>query len=240
MEEVSVNWCEKLGTVVANEEVFEGTYIETGDPVERRKMKQWMLKITAYAERLIQDLDQLDWPESIKEMQRNWIGKSEGALVHFPLENSDQEFVAFTTRIDTLFGVTFCVTAADGKGVQDLATPEYRDAVIAYSENAKRKSTSTKNNKELEKTGVFTGRYLLHPISGKKIPLWVADYVEADYGTGFVMGVPAHDERDFQFAKKYNLPIVPVIVSETGENEEFFSDDGVLINSDIYSGQKSP
>ena len=228
LAEVPVNWCPAQGTVLANEEVKDGKYVETGDPVERRMMKQWMLKITAYAERLLEDLDGLDWPAGILEMQRNWIGRSEGAEVRFGSDAGD--LVVYTTRPDTLFGATFCVIAPEHPYVERLAT---NPAVAAYVTAAKNRSDMDRTlAADKEKTGVFTGSYATNPANGQRVPIWVADYVLATYGTGAIMAVPGHDERDFAFAKKFDLPIVRVV--EGGDLP--FAGEGVAVNSGLLDG----
>jgi leucyl-tRNA synthetase len=208
--EMFVNYCPALGTVLANEEVDSGKSKEGGFPVERRPLKQWVLKITAYAERLIKDLDLVDWPDSIKRLQTNWIGKSEGALIHFALEKGSEKIQVFTTCPDTLFGVTYVVLAPEHPLVKSITTPEYEKQVREYQEVAKSESDLDRTELNKDKSGVFTGAYALNPATGNKIPIWIADYVLMGYGTGCVMGVPAHDERDFEFAKKYGLKIVAV------------------------------
>ena len=198
--EVPVNWVEELGTAIANEEVLpDGTSERGGYPVVRKPMRQWMLKITAYAERLLNDLDDLDWPESIKDMQRNWIGKSTGANVTFKVKGTDKEFTVFTTRPDTLFGATFTVLAPEHDLVDAITTPEQAEAVADYKHQASLKSDLARTDLAKEKTGVWTGAYAINPVNGKEIPIWIADYVLASYGTGAVMAVPAHDERDWEF-----------------------------------------
>jgi len=239
--EVPVNWCPALGTVLANEEVSpEGTYKETGDPVEKRMMKQWMLRITAYAQRLLDDLDDLDWPESVKKMQREWIGRSEGAEVIFKVQGRDESFTVFTTRPDTLFGATYCVLAPEHPLVEEIVADEQREAVARYVEAASRKKERDRIADVKEKTGVFTGAHAINPVTGKPIPIWVADYVLASYGTGAIMAVPAHDERDFAFARTFGLPIVPVVKPPdskgTGELKEAFTGEGIAINSGPYDG----
>lgn len=200
-----MNWCEGLGTVLANEEIInvDGRMVsERGEyPVEKRPMKQWVLKITNYAERLLQDLEEIDWPESIKEMQRNWIGKSNGALVDFKVKDTDYKFTVFTTRCDTLFGATYCVLAPEHKLVNLITTKDQLSSVKEYVEFAKAKTDLDRTELNKEKTGCFTGAYAINPVNGKEIPIWIADYVLASYGTGAIMAVPAHDERDFAFAK---------------------------------------
>ena len=235
IDEVPVNWCPALGTVLANEEVIDGKSERGGHPVERRPMKQWMLKITAYADRLLDDLEELDWPESIKEMQRNWIGRSEGAEVVFNVKGTDKSFRVFTTRPDTLFGATYCVLAPEHDLVDEITTAEQREQVDAYIEKVKTKSDLERTDLAKEKTGVFTGAYAINPINGKEVPIWIADYVLASYGTGAIMAVPAHDERDYEFAKVFNLPIIPVLEGGNIE-EEAFTGDGPHINSDFLNG----
>ncbi len=239
--EVPVNWCPALGTVLSNEEVQDGKYIETGDPVERRSMRQWMLKITAYAERLLADLDALDWPESLKEMQRNWIGRSEGALITFPVQGSDQTFTVFTTRPDTLFGATYCVLAPEHTLVDLVTTAEQRDMVEDYVKTAKQKSERQRIADVREKSGVFTGAYAINPANGQPIPIWVADYVLASYGTGAIMAVPAHDERDHEFARQFGLPIVEVVrapdaTAQPPITDAAYTGDGRLVNSSFLNG----
>ncbi|WP_336635322.1 leucine--tRNA ligase [Lysinibacillus fusiformis] len=235
VDEVAVNWCPALGTVLANEEVIDGKSERGGHPVERRPMKQWMLKITAYADRLIDDLEEVDWPESIKDMQRNWIGRSEGAEVTFGIDGTDENFTVFTTRPDTLFGATYCVLAPEHKLVEQITTADQRQAVETYLEKVKMKSDLERTDLAKEKTGVFTGAYAVNPINGKKVPIWIADYVLVSYGTGAIMAVPAHDERDYEFASAFHLDIVPVL--EGGDiSKEAFTGDGQHINSDFLNG----
>lgn len=235
VDEIPVNWCPALGTVLANEEVIDGKSERGGHPVERRPMKQWMLKITAYADRLLDDLEELDWPESLKDMQRNWIGRSEGAQVKFTIDGKDASFEVFTTRPDTLFGATYCVLAPEHKLVAAITTPEQKAAVEAYLEKVKLKSDLERTDLAKEKTGVFTGAYAINPINGEKMPIWIADYVLATYGTGAIMAVPAHDERDYEFAKEFGLDIKPVL--EGGDIEkEAFTGDGAHINSGFLNG----
>ncbi|WP_374965579.1 leucine--tRNA ligase [Lysinibacillus sp. RS5] len=235
VDEVAVNWCPALGTVLANEEVIDGKSERGSHPVERRPMKQWMLKITAYADRLIDDLEEVDWPESIKDMQRNWIGRSEGAEVIFSIDGTDENFTVFTTRPDTLFGATYCVLAPEHKLVEQITTAEQRQAVEAYLEKVKMKSDLERTDLAKEKTGVFTGAYAVNPINGKKMPIWIADYVLATYGTGAIMAVPAHDERDYEFATEFGLEITAVL--EGGDiSKEAFTGDGKHINSDFLDG----
>ncbi|MDM5334816.1 leucine--tRNA ligase [Ureibacillus composti] len=235
VDEIAVNWCPALGTVLANEEVIDGKSERGGHPVERRPMRQWVLRITKYADRLLDDLEEVDWPESIKDMQRNWIGRSEGAQVKFTVAGSDNAFEVFTTRPDTLFGATYCVLAPEHKLVDAITTAEQREAVEAYLDKVKMKSDLERTDLAKEKTGVFTGAYAVNPINGKEIPIWIADYVLASYGTGAIMAVPAHDERDYEFAKEFGLEIIPVLEGGDIENEAF-TGDGPHINSDFLNG----
>ncbi|RWZ54843.1 leucine--tRNA ligase [Halobacillus fulvus] len=235
IDEVAVNWCPALGTVLANEEVIDGKSERGGHPVERRPMKQWMLKITAYADRLLEDLEDLDWPESIKDMQRNWIGKSEGAEVIFTIENREASFDVFTTRPDTLFGATYAVLAPEHPLVQEVVTENHKAEVQAYIEQSQNKSDLERTDLAKDKSGVFTGAYAVNPINGEKLPIWVADYVLMSYGSGAIMAVPAHDERDYEFAQKFDLPIIPVV--EGGDTlKEAYTGDGKHINSDFLNG----
>ena len=235
VDEVPVNWCPALGTVLSNEEVIDGKSERGGHPVERRPMRQWVLKITDYAEKLLADLDILDWPESLKAMQRNWIGKSVGAEIDFKIEGTDKEFTVFTTRADTVFGVSYCVLAPEHKLVEEIVTEDQRAAVEEYLDIVKRKSDLERTDLNKDKTGVFTGAYAINPVNGEKVELWIADYVLASYGTGAVMAVPAHDERDYEFATKFNLPIKAVI-EDNGEVVVPFYGDGKHINSDFING----
>ena len=235
VDEVPVNWCPALGTVLSNEEVIDGKSERGGHPVERRPMRQWVLKITEYAEQLIDDLDILDWPESLKAMQRNWIGKSVGAEIDFKIEGTDKAFTVFTTRADTVFGVSYCVLAPEHKLVEEIVTEGQRAAVEEYLDIVKRKSDLERTDLNKDKTGVFTGAYAINPVNGEKVELWIADYVLASYGTGAVMAVPAHDERDYEFATKFNLPIKAVI-EDNGEVVVPFYGDGKHINSDFING----
>ena len=230
-----VNWCPKLGTVLANEEVKDGKYVETGDEVIRKPIRQWKLKITAYAERLLNDIDKLDWPEGIKTMQREWIGKSTGADITFKVADKNAEFTVYTTRPDTLFGATYCVLAPEHALVKEITTLEQKEIVDAYVAQAAAKSAQDRMADVKEKTGAFTGAYAINPLNGKKIPIYIADYVLGDYGYGAIMAVPAHDQRDYDFAKKFDLPIIQVI--EGGDiSKEAWEGDGVLINSDFLNG----
>ena len=235
VDEVPVNWCPALGTVLSNEEVIDGKSERGGHPVERRPMRQWVLKITDYAEKLLADLDILDWPESLKAMQRNWIGKSVGAEIDFKIEGTDKAFTVFTTRADTVFGVSYCVLAPEHKLVEEIVTERQRAAVEEYLDIVKRKSDLERTDLNKDKTGVFTGAYAINPVNGEKVELWIADYVLASYGTGAVMAVPAHDERDYEFATKFNLPIKAVI-EDNGEVVVPFYGDGKHINSDFING----
>lgn len=235
VDEVAVNWCEALGTVLANEEVIDGLSERGNHPVVRRPMRQWVLRITKYADRLIDDLEEVDWPESIKEMQRNWIGRSEGAQVRFAVDGTDASFEVFTTRPDTLFGATYCVLAPEHKLVADITTPEQKAAVEAYLEKVALKSDLERTDLAKEKTGVFTGAYAINPINGEKMPIWIADYVLSTYGTGAIMAVPAHDERDYEFAKEFGIEIKAVLEGGDIENEAF-TGDGVHINSGFLDG----
>ena len=236
IEDVPVNWCPALGTVLANEEVKDGVYIETGDPVERRLMKQWMLKITAYAQRLIDDLADLDWPDSLKEMQRNWIGRSEGAEIDFAIDGHDAKLRVFTTRPDTIFGATYMVVAPEHKVVDAITTDAQRDAVQAYRDVAKNKSDMERTELSKEKTGVFTGAYAINPATGQPIPIWIADYVLASYGTGAIMAVPGQDERDWEFAEVYDLPIVRTVQPPDDFEGKAFTGEGAAINSGFLDG----
>lgn len=235
MDEVEVNWCPALGTVLANEEVIDGKSERGGHPVVKKPMKQWVLKITKYADRLLEDLEELDWPESIKEMQRNWIGRSEGAEVTFAVDGHEESFEVFTTRPDTLFGATYAVLAPEHPLIKKIVTEEQREAVERYIKDVKNKSDIERTDLNKEKTGVFTGAYAINPVNQKKIPIWIADYVLMSYGTGAIMAVPAHDERDYEFARKYNLPIVEVV--KGGDiSKEAYVGDGEHVNSDFLNG----
>ncbi len=238
--EVPVNWCPALGTVLANEEVIDGKSERGGHPVIRKPMRQWMLKITAYAERLLADLDLVNWPESIKEMQRNWIGKSEGAEVHFQVTGHRSPVTVFTTRPDTLFGATYMVLSPEHALVDAITTPDRRAAVKAYQEAAARKSDLERTELQKTKTGVFTGAHAINPVNGERIPIWIADYVLAGYGTGAIMAVPAHDERDHEFATTFNLPIRVVVQPTDGSDPIGFTGDGVAVNSPLIDGLSTP
>ena len=233
--EVAVNWVPELGTVISNEEVIDGKSERGGYDVVRRPMRQWMLKITAYADRLLEDLELVDWPESIKDMQRNWIGRSEGANVTFKVAGTEESFTVFTTRPDTLFGATYTVLAPELELVKKITTPEQTAAVEAYIEETSKKSDLNRTDLAKEKTGVFTGAYAINPVNGQEIPIWIGDYVLASYGTGAIMAVPAHDERDYEFAKTFGIDILPVIAS--GDiTTEAYTGDGPHINSDFLNG----
>ncbi|QUW22757.1 leucine--tRNA ligase [Sporosarcina sp. Marseille-Q4063] len=235
VDEVDVNWCPALGTVLANEEIIDGLSERGGHPVERRPMRQWVLRITNYADRLLEDLDDLDWPESLKDMQRNWIGRSEGAQLRFDIEGTDLSFEAFTTRPDTIFGATYAVLAPEHKLVKQITTDEQQEAVANYLNEVKLKSDLERTDLADEKTGVFTGAYAINPASGEKMPIWIADYVLASYGTGAIMAVPAHDERDYEFAEKFDLPIVEVVAGGDISKEAYIGD-GKHVNSRFLDG----
>ena len=233
--DMPVNWCEELGTVLSNDEVIDGKSERGGYPVVRKNMKQWVLDIPKYAEKLLDGLDSVDFPESTKEIERNWIGKSTGALVNFKVADSEYDFTVFTTRCDTLFGATYCVLAPEHEIVNKITTKEYQDAVSKYQEECSKKSELERTELNKEKTGVFTGSYAINPVNNKKIPIWISDYVLSSYGTGAIMAVPAHDERDYAFAKKFNLEIIPVLAG--GDvSKEAYTGDGVHINSEFLDG----
>ena len=225
-----VNWCPALGTVLANDEVSEGVSVRGGHPVEQRLMRQWCLRVSAYAQRLLEGLDNINWTESLKETQRNWIGRSEGAEMQFKVGNSDVEFTIFTTRADTVFGVTFMVLAPESEYVSKVVTAEQREAVDAYLDSIKSR-TERERMMDRSVTGVFTGSYAINPLNGKNIPIWISDYVLAGYGTGAIMAVPAHDSRDYAFAKHFNLPIIPLIEGCDVSEESFDAKEGIMINS---------
>lgn len=229
-----VNWCPQLGTVLANDEVSEGFSIRGGYPVEQKKMRQWCLRVSAYAQRLLDGLDTIDWTDSLKETQRNWIGRSEGAIIHFNTQNG-VSFDVFTTRPDTIFGVTYMVLAPESELVEQLVTDEYREAVDAYLEKTKKR---TERERITDKTvsGVFSGSYAIHPFTNELLPIWISDYVLAGYGTGAIMAVPAHDSRDYAFAKHFNLPIIPLIEGCDVSEESFDAKEGIMINSDFLNG----
>ncbi len=231
-----INWCPSCKTGLANEEVKEGKCERCGTHVERKNIRQWMLKITAYAEKLLEDLDTVDWPESVKMMQRNWIGKSEGAAVFFSLENCDEKLEVYTTRCDTLFGATYMVIAPEHPLVEKLTTPEQKEAVEAYIKEAAHKSDLDRTDLAKDKTGVFSGSYAINPVNNERIPIWIADYVLISYGTGAIMAVPAHDTRDWEFAKKFDLPIIEVLKSEVDVQEQAWTEDGIHVNSSFLDG----
>ncbi len=243
LADTMVNWCPALGTVLANDEVSEGFSVRGGHPVERKSMKQWLLRITAYADRLLEGLDRIEWPESIKEIQRNWIGRSEGCSAQFAIKNFDQKLEIFTTRADTMFGVTFMVLAPEHPFVAEITTPDCRAKVDAYLHWAKNRSERERMSEVKKVTGAFTGAYAINPLNGQEIPVWVADYVLMGYGTGAIMAVPGHDSRDFAFARHFNLPIIQV-VSRKGETpvdpseweDSYDSKEGVMINSGFITG----
>ncbi|MBB5183224.1 leucine--tRNA ligase [Catenisphaera adipataccumulans] len=235
VDEIPVNWCPALKAVLANEEVIDGKSERGGYPVIRKPMRQWVLRITDYAERLLKDLDLLDWPQSTIEMQKNWIGKSEGANVIFKIDGHDKEFTVFTTRCDTLFGATYCVMAPEHPFVDEITTPEQKAAVEEYKKICQTKSDLERTDLNKDKTGVFTGAYAIDPVNGHRVPIWISDYVLASYGTGAIMAVPAHDTRDYEFAKKFDLPIIPVL--DGGDvSKEAFTGDGPHINSEWLNG----
>ena len=238
VKNIEVNWCEELGTVLANEEVLNdnGKMVSErgGYPVIKKPMKQWVLKITAYAERLLEDLDLLDWPENVKEMQKNWIGKSEGAKITFNVKDSKENFEVFTTRADTLFGATYCVLSPEHKLVKKITPDDYKAKVNEYIDYAKAKSDLERTDLNKEKTGCFTGAYAINPANGKLLPIWIADYVLSSYGTGAIMAVPAHDERDYDFAKKYGIEIIQVLEGDMSNGA--YTGDGIHINSGFLNG----
>ena len=237
--EVPVNWCPAQGTVLANEEVKDGKYVETGDPVEKRLMRQWMLKITAYADRLLEDLEELDWPDGIKAMQRDWIGRSEGAEIAFKIDGVDDTLQVFTTRPETLWGATYCVLAPEHPLVRKIAAADRRSAVMAYVEASARKGERERSDRAGGKSGVFTGSYAINPANGAKLPLWVADYVLMGYGKGAIMAVPGHDSRDHAFARAFDLPIVRVVTGGGDIHDEAWEGDGTIVNSPPLDGLSS-
>ena len=230
-----VNWCEELGTVLANDEIIDGKSERGGYPVVRKNMRQWVMKMPKYADVLLEGLNKLNWPESTKEMQRNWIGRSVGAEIKFKVKNTDYEFTVFTTRCDTLFGATYCVLSPEHDLIDKIVTPNQKDSVLNYKKECSLKSDLERTDLNKDKTGVFTGAYAINPANGKELPIWISDYVLVSYGTGAIMAVPAHDERDYAFAKKFNLDIIPVL---EGGNvlEEAYIGDGLHINSDFLNG----
>jgi leucyl-tRNA synthetase len=236
--EVPVNWCPAQNTVLANEEVKDGRYVETGDPVVGRLMRQWMLRITLYADRLLDDLEESDWPESVKAMQRNWIGRSQGAEIRFPIEGGAGSLTVFTTRPETMFGATYCVVAPEHKPLRTIVSPDSRDAVAAYVRRAESLSEAARSDVGREKTGIFTGAYATNPVSGRRLPILVADYVLGAYGTGAITAVPGHDARDHEFARVFGLPIVQVVNAGDGRDvtEAAYDGDGVMVNSGFLDG----
>ncbi|MBR4212619.1 MAG: leucine--tRNA ligase [Bacteroidales bacterium] len=237
--ETSVNWCPKLGTVLANDEVKEGLSVRGGFPVEQKKMKQWQLRVSAYAQRLLDDLEELEWTDSLKEMQRNWIGRSQGAEIVFKVSNGSETYdmTIFTTRADTIFGVTFMVLAPESEWVEKLTTPEQRAAVEDYLALVKKKTERERIAETRKATGVFSGSYAVNPLTGKEVPVWISEYVLSGYGTGAIMAVPAHDSRDYTFAKTFNLPIVPLIEGCDVSQESFDAKDGIMCNSGFLNGK---
>lgn len=235
-DEAPVNWCPELGTVLANEEVIDGKSEVGGFPVVRRPMRQWVLKITAYAERLLEDLDDLEWPESTKEMQRNWIGKSIGAEIDFPVHQHNRKIRVFTTRPDTIFGATYMVLAPEHYLVDEITTSNQKEAVENYKQLVEQKSDLERQELTKEKTGVFTGAYAINPANGKEVPIWIADYVLAHYGTGAIMAVPGQDDRDWEFAETFDLPIIRTVQPPNDFEGKAFTEDGPAINSDFLNG----
>ena len=236
--ETSVNWCQQLGTVLANDEVKEGLSIRGGYPVEQRKMRQWQLRVSAYAGRLLDELEDIDWTDSLKEMQRNWIGRSQGAEMVFKVNNGRQEYdmTIFTTRADTVFGVTFMVLAPESEWVDLLTTPEQKAAVEAYKAEVRKKTERERIAETRKVTGVFSGSYAVNPLTGDKVPVWISEYVLAGYGTGAIMAVPAHDSRDYAFARQFNLPIIPLIEGCDVSQESFDAKEGIMCNSGFLNG----
>ena len=237
--ETAVNWCPALGTVLANDEVKEGYSVRGGHPVEQKKMTQWQLRVSAYAGRLLDDLEELDWTDSLKDMQRNWIGKSQGAEMVFRVSNGTEEYdmTIFTTRADTVFGVTFMVLAPESEWVEKLTTPEQKDAVEEYLAMAKKKTERERLMEARKVTGVFSGSYAVNPLTGDKVPVWISEYVLAGYGTGAIMAVPAHDSRDYAFAKTFNLPIIPLIEGCDVSESSFDAKEGIMCNSGFLNGK---
>jgi len=237
--ETAVNWCPALGTVLANDEVKEGYSVRGGHPVEQKKMTQWQLRVSAYAGRLLEDLEELDWTDSLKDMQRNWIGKSQGAEMNFKVSNGTEEYdmTIFTTRADTVFGVTFMVLAPESEWVEKLTTPEQKEAVEAYLAMAKKKTERERMMEARKVTGVFSGSYATNPLTGDKVPVWISEYVLAGYGTGAIMAVPAHDSRDYAFAKTFDLPIIPLIEGCDVSESSFDAKEGIMCNSGFLDGK---
>ena len=236
--ETAVNWCPALGTVLANDEVKEGYSVRGGHPVEQKKMTQWQLRVSAYAGRLLDDLEDLDWTDSLKDMQRNWIGKSQGAEMIFKVSNGSQEYdmTIFTTRADTVFGVTFMVLAPESEWVDVLTTPEQKEAVQAYLAQAKKKTERERMTETKKVSGVFSGSYAVNPLTGDKVPVWISEYVLAGYGTGAIMAVPAHDSRDYAFARHFNLPVIPLIEGCDVSESSFDAKEGIMCNSGFLDG----
>ena len=231
-----VNWCPKLGTVLANDEVKDGLSVRGGHPVEQKRMKQWLLRVTAYAQRMLDGLDQLEWSDSLKEIQRNWIGRSVGAQVFFDLVGKEQKLEIFTTRPDTIFGVTFMVIAPEHEMLAELTSEEQKEAVEAYITEAKKRSERERMAETKRVSGVFTGSYAINPFTGRQIPIYASDYVLSGYGTGAIMAVPAHDSRDWAFARHFGLDIVPVVEGGNIEESSYDAKEGKMINSDFLTG----
>ncbi len=240
VSEAPVNWCPELGTVLANEEVKDGVSEVGGFPVVRRQMQQWMLRITEYAQRLLEDLDGIDWSDSLKEMQRNWIGRSEGAEVLFRVEDSDVEIAVFTTRPDTLFGATYMVVSPESELLEQIVSPEHKAEVGAYQAETAKKSDLERTDLAKDKSGVFTGAHAINPVNGRQVPIWTADYVLSGYGTGAIMAVPAHDSRDLEFAQKFKLPIEVVVQAPGGGESLGFTGNGTAVNSGFLDGLPTP
>ena len=236
--ETAVNWCPALGTVLANDEVKEGYSVRGGHPVEQKKMTQWQLRVSAYAGRLLEDLEDLDWTDSLKDMQRNWIGKSQGAEMNFKVSNGTEEYdmTIFTTRADTVFGVTFMVLAPESEWVEKLTTPEQKEAVEEYLLQAKKKTERERMTETKKVSGVFSGSYAINPLTGDKVPVWISEYVLAGYGTGAIMAVPAHESRDYAFAKHFNLPVIPLIEGCDVSESSFDAKEGIMCNSGFLNG----
>ena len=236
--ETAVNWCPALGTVLANDEVKEGYSVRGGHPVEQKKMTQWQLRVSAYAGRLLEDLEDLDWTDSLKDMQRNWIGKSQGAEMNFKVSNGADEYdmTIFTTRADTVFGVTFMVLAPESEWVEKLTTAEQKEAVEEYLAMAKKKTERERMTETKKVTGVFSGSYATNPLTGDKVPVWISEYVLAGYGTGAFMAVPAHDSRDYAFARHFNLPVIPLIEGCDVSESSFDAKEGIMCNSGFLNG----
>ncbi|MDE5963494.1 MAG: class I tRNA ligase family protein, partial [Alistipes sp.] len=232
-----VNWCPQLGTVLANDEVRDGLSVRGGFPVEQKRMKQWLLRVTAYAQRMLDGLERLAWSDSLKEIQRNWIGRSVGAQVFFDIDGSDRKLEIFTTRPDTIFGVTFMVIAPEHEWIADLTTPENKTVVEEYIAQARKRSERERIAETRRVTGAATGSYAVNPFTGKKIPIYVSDYVLAGYGTGAIMAVPAHDSRDYAFARHFGLEIVPVVAGGDLEKSSYDAKEGCMINSDFLNGK---